>query len=424
MTDSAPYIGRPRCAFILPLVSACLLACAPPPRRIPLTEQNKILAPDGSENDHFGVAVAIQGDRILVGARGNDQGGAEAGAAYVFKRGATGWALESKLVATGGKPNERFGIGVGLDGDRAIVGARGDFDRGMQSGAAYIFRNTGAGWVQERRLISTEAIANDHFGASVAIFGDRAAIGAPGGASGSRLQTGAVYIYRRTSLGWWEQEARLVAHDGEARDHFGFSVALDGTTVIVGAHGDDDRGTRAGAAYIFEHTDAGWRLGQKLAARDGRGHDFFGQSVAVHGDYALVGAYGVDSRGRDVGAAYIFERTPRGWVQQGRLIAGDRRASDHFGSAVAIHGGRAVVGARGHTSGKSRSGAAYLFWRSRDGWALAAKLVAGDATELHFFGQSVAIDEARIAIGANGDNARGPWSGSAYVYEMPASDSR
>jgi hypothetical protein len=204
---------------------------------------------------------------------------------------------------------------------------------------------------------------------------------------------------------------KLVASDGEAMDQFGQAVALDGDTLLIGAPKDADNGQYSGSAYVFVRTDSTWTLQQKLLASDGEAHDFFGYSVSLSGDSALIGAIGVDSF---KGAAYVFIRTGTTWTQQAQLLAIDGAINDQVGCSVSLSEDTALIGAYGHDSNE---GSAYVFIRTGTSWTQQAQLFASDGSTNDQFGLSVALDGDTALIGAHWDEEiDDDDSGSAYVF--------
>jgi hypothetical protein len=204
----------------------------------------------------------------------------------------------------------------------------------------------------EFKLTASDGAADDYFGWSVAIDGDYALVGAPGERGYYPDVPGSAYIFKRiksfyfpAGKDFWIQQARLTASDGKAGDHFGWSVAIDGDYALVGNPGDDDKGADSGSAYIFKRNGIKWYEQQKLTASDGKAGDRFGFSVAIDvasdGEYALVGAL----RDDDKGSAYIFKWDGTSWTQQAKLTASDGAAYDRFGESVAIAGEYVLVGA-------------------------------------------------------------------------------
>ena len=277
------------------------------------TETAKLTASDGAEGDGFGDAVALAGDRALVGASRDDEAGIDAaGSAYLFERdGRGGWTEAAKLTASDGGDSDLFGASVALTDERALVGAfRNSNDAGILAGAAYVFEPDGQDrWVETAKLTASDGARFDTFGTAVALAGDRAIAGAPGAADGSGVETGAAYVFDTDERGGWTETAKLTASDGEAPDSFGRVVAIAADRVLIGAEGDwNERGDGAGAAYLFELDGQGGWTETKLAASDGAEGDTFGISVALTDERAIVGAY-FDDRAdlTNVGAVYVFD---------------------------------------------------------------------------------------------------------------------
>jgi hypothetical protein len=210
-----------------------------------------------------------------------------------------------------------------------------------------------------------------------------------------------------------EQEAKLLAADGEAQDLFGDSVSVDGNTALIGAPEDDDNGEASGSAYVFTRSNGVWTQQAKLISDDNEYEDYFGCSVAVSGDTALIGAWGDDPNYDFSGSAYVFVRTGGVWTQQAKLVADDAWQTDLFGHAVALDGDTALIGAYGDDDAGSWTGAAYVFTRTGGVWTQHAKLLADDATDQGHFGYSVALEGDTALVGAYGGGFNG---GSAYVF--------
>jgi len=186
-------------------------------------------------------------------------------------------------------------------------------------------------------VIANDRAAGEYFGWSVDISGDTAVVGAPYGDDENGSYSGCAYIFYRNGSDWF-QTAKLIAYDGTA-GYFGWSVAISGDTAVVGAFGG---GSNRGSAYVFDRQGSAWSWTANLVANDGVAFDYFGCSVSVSGDTAVVGAYG---DGGFSGSAYIFDRNDIEWVQMAKLVANDGVAGDYFGQSVAISGDIATVGA-------------------------------------------------------------------------------
>jgi len=435
--------GRPTAAALLLattlvvcLGAATLVAAAPagaatanagPPDPAPdllallAVQQAQLTASDGAADAWFGNAVAISGDTAVVGAPYHDVGGnTDQGAAYVFVRSGTTWSQQAWLTASDGAASDLFGCSVALVGDTAVVGAPCD-DVGAitNQGSAYVFTRSGTTWSEQQKLTASDGAASDFFGYSVALSGETALVGARFDDVGANAQQGSVYIYLRTGTIWSEQ-MKWVASDGAADDDFGWSVAISGDTALVGAYHDDvGANTDQGSVYVLAHSGDAWSEQAKLTASDGAANDNFGQSVALSGGTAVVGAHAYDvGANTDQGCAYVFARSGDAWSQQAKLTATDGAAHDWFGESVALVGDTAVVGALADDVGASSDqGSAYVFARSGTTWSQQAQLTATDGASGDQFGYSVALSGASALVGARYNDA-GPNAdqGSAYVF--------
>ena len=212
-------------------------------------------------------------------------------------------------------------------------------------------------------------------------------------------------------------EFKILPSDGAAEDYFGQSVSISGDYAIVGAYGDDDHDSDSGSAYIFERSGRTWTQAAKLNASDGAADDLFGKSVSISGDYAVVNAFWDDDKGSNSGSVYIFERSSGIWTQMTKLTAGDGAVDDWFGFEVSLSGDYAIFGAPMEDTNGSDSGSAYIFERSGGIWTQAAKLTAGDGAADDRFGYDVSISGDYAIVGAYGDDDNGSSSGSAYIFE-------
>jgi len=195
----------------------------------------------------------------------------------------------------------------------------------------------GGQWPQRDHLFADDAAVHDLFGRSVATSGDTIVVGAALDSTAAGTRAGSAYVFTRTG-GTWSQQGHLFADDAAAGDEFGDSVAISGDTIVVGAYGDvNAAGDIAGSAYVFTRTGTTWSQQDHLFADDAAAGDNFGYSVAIDGDTIVVGAYSDDTAaGADAGSAYVFTRTGSTWSQQDHLFADDAAAYDYFGGSVAI----------------------------------------------------------------------------------------
>lgn len=247
-------------------------------------EQAKLIGSDEAAGDNFGISVSISGSRAVVGAWHHNAVGDQSGAAYVFRRDDNDtpadptddtWVEEAKLTPSDAAVFDQFGVAVAIDGDRIVGGAWLDDDGGNLTGSAYVFRRDDNAtpafpdddfWVEEAKLTASDATAGDELGKSVSISGDLAAIGAfedddacaddPN--PDPNCDSGSAYVFRRDDNGTplnpdddtWVETVKLVSSDTAAQEFFG-RVAIDGTTVVAGSL-SDEAGDQAGAAYMFD----------------------------------------------------------------------------------------------------------------------------------------------------------------------------
>jgi hypothetical protein len=487
------------------------------------SQQAKLTSADSQANDDFGFSVCVHGDTAVIGARLDDDPGADSGSAYVFTRDTESWSLEKKITGDDTVDADTFGQAVSLDGNRAIVGAVGDDDVFAIAGSAYIFdlaakdcnsngipdecegdcNNNGvaddceiaAGTAFDcnlngtldscdialgtatdcnaneipddcdielvssfdcngddipdeceiaggsssdcnmndnpdgcdvapafdlDKLLASDGETADVFGSDVAIDGDTAVVGAAYDDDGAILSPGSAYVYVRTGSGWLQQ-VKLTPSDAAANDHFGISVAIDGDTIVVGAHDDDDTIVTSGSAYIFVRDGDVWSEQAKLNASDPAFQSYFGYEVAVDGDTALIGARGSDMGANPNGAAYVYVRSGTVWTQQAKLTADDAAAEDEFGISVSLSGDTAIVGAYGDDDFGSNTGSAYVFTRTGVTWTQEAKLFGSQTDNGDRFGIAVAVDGDTAVVGAYNDETYPGdgtvlFNGAAYVF--------
>ncbi len=376
------------------------------------TQQQKLEAADALGDDRFGYSVAISGETVVVG-RVLDDGSvdSDSGSAYVFVLSGGVWTQQQKLVAADAAPGDNFGNSVAISGETVVVGA-------SLADSAYVFVRSYGVWTEQQKLVAADSRGDGLFGYSVAISGETVLVGARRD-SGARLLEGSAYVFVRSG-GVWIQQQKLVAADAAEFDQFGNSVAINGETVVVGTSGDDGAAGRdQGSAYVFVRTDGVWTQQQKLEAADAAEFDQFGNSVAISGSTVVVGAWLDDgAAGSLQGSAYVFVRTDGVWTQQQKLEAADAALFDQFGNSVAINGETVVVGASGDDGAAGfLQGSAYVFVRTDGVWTQQQKLEAADAAAFDQFGNSVAISGSTIVVGAPLDDGKaGEDQGSVYVF--------
>ena len=364
-------------------------------------------ASDGTSHDWFG-------NRLLVGAYGDDDFGNNSGSAYFFELDSNVWVQNSKVVGNDGAANDQFGFALSVSGDRALVGAYQDSDFGYQSGSVYVFEYNGFNWDRTAKLTASDASSDQWFGYAVSLQGDQALIGA---ARDDEMiyNSGAAYVFEFDGS-YWTETAKLMAADAAHADNLGSAVSLSGNRALVGAHLNDDQGSNSGSAYLYEYDGVSWQEMIKLLPSDGAADDRFARSVSLSGDTAMIGAAQHDSQGADSGAVYVFEFDGLNWSETTQLVPFDVAAGDWFGVSVSIFGNKALIGANRDDDHGSSSGAAYVYEHNGNSWNEAAKLTASDAAQGDAFGHSVSLSESRALVGARSDDNQANASGSAYVF--------
>ncbi len=401
------------------VTSGSALAADPVSATLPvLYEEIELHASDGERDDWFGHPVALDGDRLVVGAVRDYDRGLDAGAAYVFERSLEGaWIETAKLTASDAEAGARFGT-VAVSSDTIVVGAELDDELGSNSGVAYVFEIDGGGeWLETAKLVPSDGAAWDTFGHSVAIQGSTIVVGADDHDTPAGENAGGAWVFERTEEGEWVEVSKLTASDAEAADRFGQAVGVGRDLIVVGAHGVDES---AGAVYVFGRNEKGsWFETSKLQASDGAAADVFGGSVALSGDTIAVGAVGRDDQGIESGAAYVLESDGvGGWAETAKLVSPDPRNYDSFGR-VSLDEDLLVVGAYGGNPQPGiNSGTADLFRREGSTWALVSRLLPSDGRDLDQFGITTAVDGDTAVVGARLDDFWGPDSGSVYVFEL------
>ncbi len=376
----------------------------------------KLVAPDRASNDDFGFSVALSEEYAVIGAKDEDHDAngmntaSNAGSVYVFKKdqgGSDNWGFLVKIVASDRDNGDGFGRSVGVSGDYIIVGASSEDhdenDANFMSGAgsAYIFKKDQGGtdnWGQIKKLVASDRASSESFGYSVGISGDYAVVGVYGddllpGGSNAVERTGSAYVFEKDEGGSdnWGQQTQLLSSDLATDDHFGWTVAISGEYIVVGAKEEDhdengmNSSGESGSAYVFKRVTliSDWVEVKKLVASDRLVGNFaqeeFGHSVAISGDYITIGArlYEYDENGANfvtnAGAAYIFKQDEGGadnWGELQKIVASDREGADDFGWSVATTGSYTLIGAfqedhdMNGANFLSDAGSAYIFENS------------------------------------------------------------
>ena len=329
------------------------------------------------------------------------------GSAYVLKKDGTSWHEAQKLVADDGLAGDEFGYDAAMTPSLIAVTAwNASVDGNAGQGAVYLYENQNGSWTQSQKLVADDGTFFDQFGQSVAIDGTTILVGANGATIGNQGAQGAAYVFVNAGSGWVQQQ-KVFADDGDTVDNFGFSTAIRGDTLFVGAHQAMVGGHQnQGAVYLFARAGNVWTQMQKISSDDGGASDAFGSSMSFDGTRLVVGATGADG----TGAAYVFENTGGTWTQVQKLVADDGANGDNFGDAVSISGDDILVAADVATvDGNTSRGAGYLFTRVGDTWQQTHKFVASDGGVDNFYGAAAAFDGETAILTSAQHNA-------AYFY--------
>lgn len=370
-------------------------------------EVAKLFGSDTDVGDEFGTSVAIDGDVLVVGAPTASNGSSSSGAAYVFERQDGSWTQVAKLLSNDSQNQDLFGLSVGIDGSRVVVGARGDDDLGSNSGSVYVFENQGGTWVQETKLLASDGAGNDYLGYAVDISGERVISGTWRKSSSK----GQAYIWERQGANNWVETAILLHPNGSSNDRFGWNVDLDGERALVGAPFDTVQfKTTAGSAHLFRLDSAlGWVHAQEYNNDPLQSDERVGMDVALDGGTYAIGASEVDLNGTDSGATllgYSYDGTGvAGPLTQGTgtdgclgtqpLVAtsapllGSPAFGIHCSNAPASSNGFLIVGAAADLAGSDALGLGVL---------LHIDLIASGAALLVLDMPSDALGEAALGV--------------------------
>jgi RHS repeat-associated protein len=318
------------------------------------SQVTELTSPDGAASDRFGLSVAISGDNAIVGAPFHQAGGVrDEGRVYFFSLRAGTWSLATELGASDPQ-GDSFGGSVAMSGPDAIVGAAGwTGSQGTnEQGVAYLFSDSGGSWSQTAELHSPVTNAEYYgFGSGVAISGTTAVVGAPGNTQGD---VATAWVFSEAD-GSWSETANLGSLGGGGVAYYGQDVALSGTTAVVGSY--DAGAQQQGQVWVYTSSSGTWAKAAELVASDGQWYDAFGYSVATNGSTIVVGSE--HPSGGKYGTAYVFSPSGTTWSQTDEFNASDQGSDDYFGNSVGMSGSSILVGSPYH--GTDAVGAAYVF---------------------------------------------------------------
>lgn len=336
------------------------------------------------------------------------------GYAHIFTKEQDVLNWNQPVQLSGENINDLFGISVGIDGDYAVVGA----SNVNGDGAAYVFYKNEGGdnsWGQVKKIYSKKR--SEQFGYAVDISSNNIIVGA--------YNSGSVYIFNKdqgSPDNWGEVKELTPSDSSGASEHFGFSVAISGDYAIVGARYNDTNGNNTGSAYIFYKDEGGtdnWGEVKKLTAAD---TDEFGYSVGISGNNVIVGSHRYENH---TGSAFIFSKDQGGtnnWGQVAQLFANDAAITDYFGVSVSISENYCIVGAIDNDDNATDSGSAYIFYKNEGGtnnWGQVTELNVTNPSQFDRFGDKVSIYNDNAIVGMKNEDDYGNNSGAIYVYNSP-----
>ena len=397
------------------LSALIVAACAAPSAR-GQCEDRRIVAPDGEAGDVFGLAMAMDSARLIVGAPNDDDAAPNAGAAYIFRLEGNRLIDETKLLLPDARTGERLGVEVAIGDDLAVVNSQFEVASGYRSIAAHVFRRVNGMWHFEATLPTTNGVVPSTVTGSVAVAGRRIIIGAPGDDTRG-IDAGAVYIYEYDGAAWQVVQAIFgdFVREGDA---FGGRIDADGDWLVASAAGSDIGGPDAGIVYVFQQIGGNWHQHAWLRAAHLTAEDGFGSAVAISGTAIMVGAVTQDIDGRpDAGAVHVFERFGDLWLHAQQLNPESTGLHTQFGQALSMSDGLLAA-----TTWPNRNRVyLYRFDPNQlfgERWALDQTLMSSTMNAPERLGFSVATDGSRVFVGLPNDGTLGQSAG--MVMEFPA----
>jgi len=389
----------------------------------PFVQSAELTASDGTNKQEMGASVSVSGNTVVAGAPGCS-GCGFTGAAYVFAMPANGWSnmtQTAKLTASDGTANNQFGFAVSIDGNTIAIGAHADRH---SRGSVYVFVQPAGGWTnmtETAKLTGSDSQFGDVLGRSISISGGTVVAGAPQATVGTVKDQGAAYLFVEPFAGWVSatETAKLTAAGGVKWGQLGYSVSIDGNTVVAGAPSPvPERVASAGITYLFEEPPSGWASMTQtatLTGSDTKLGDRLGNYVSVSGNTVVAGApLATPGSKQQQGAAYVFVEPFAGWAsatQTAKLTSSDGVKEGYFGRSVSISGNQIVVGAPNQTVGSDvGEGAVYEYDEPANGWAnmtQTAELDVSPGAQYDLVGGRVSINNGTVVTGALGENKRG-----------------
>jgi len=389
--------------FVALLLAACCQSWADEWQDIALSEQ-KLLASDGVANANYGRSVAVEGDRLLVGAFLHNP----YGQAYVYDQVNGAWQ-ESILQQSDPYSNDYFGHSVALQGDWAFVGTSRDNHVKPNAGTVYTFKKINGTWVEQQKLSASTPVHSGYFGYAMDISGDWLLVSGENVSGG----TGSAYLFQKSGENWTEHT--ILSHtELDGGDYFGHSVAIDGGRAVVSAYKDEAGAlTQAGAVYTFQWNGSAWVDTGRLTHPNPSASDWFGNSVSLSGNVLVVGSPYDDEAAADGGSAVIYRHDGTNWVEEKTLYPPTPGSSLKYGWTVSLKGETLVVGQLTDATAGANSGRSivYRYNASTSDWDLKTELMPTAVGAQDFHTHAIALGDDWLATGAYGDDDNGSAAG-------------
>lgn len=387
-------------------------------------------------NGPFDVTIrtaAIDGDWLVQGVEGDDYPDPcdynyDAGSALVYRRNGTTWTLAAELRSPSPTRGERFGRAVAVSGDRILVGAQGGHpgaDNSPQDtvGAGYVFAYANGAWNWEATLLDPfDPEAGDHFGNAVALEGDYAVIGARGddaNTNGLPDNSGSVFVYFRDPVQGWQWQQRIRPPGSAAYDWFGWSVDIEGDRIAVGAPRKSTSCPTLwpGMAFVFLRSGTTWNTEAALEGSTCHaGNSYFGSAVSLSGNLLAVGAPLYGTANQNIGEIYIFQRSGSSWSSCSVLGPPVPLPGTEFGQFLKLSGGTLAVS--NLNGGSGGTGLVWIYTGNCAGWSLSSTIIPSGSAAGDQFGACLDLSGQSLAVNAPGDDDAGRDMGSTYVVDL------
>ncbi|MCP3994195.1 MAG: hypothetical protein GY722_03895 [bacterium] len=320
-----------------------------------------------------------------------------------------------KFVSPDPAANDAYGVSVAIRGDRALIGEDLDDQQAVNAGAAFLYRREGNGWALTQRLVASDPTPSARFGGRVWLYDGIAFVHAVDVSAGIG---GAIYVFEEVGA-VWTQTQKLVSSIPQANQSFGFSLALGDDVLLIGVpHRHTSAGTFSGVVLSFERTQAGWQEVGELQPNSPAMSGCFGTALAIEHDLAAIGAHSFDG---GIGAAFVFDRSSGSWAESAvlRPAAGSPSGDNRFGRSIAMSQQAICVGrpARGGPFGEP-PGSVHVYHPDAHGrWVEAQRLYASDGTQTNWFGEAISLQGNTLVVGAPLQDGLAASSGAAYVFQ-------